>query len=207
MADQLFPIVERYISDTDMLNSLKGNQAQLYRIIGQGQTKSKDLDMPPAKIERKMELVAFKPLKKKDNPPEVKAEIEEARRSLDIELASLKKRDVQKRLANQTLRILDGVKSGTKDNQFFAGRLVLVTDKAGKNWSWCLTPHYPIISKIPPDPEYISKGYFAAEKLLEEIIMPAEIFDVRLNLAWGMARHFAPGDKVLIVDVARMYKI
>ena len=63
MSEPLFPEVEKYIAETDMLNKLKGNQAQLYRIIGQGKTKSKELDMLPANIERKMELVAFKPLK------------------------------------------------------------------------------------------------------------------------------------------------
>ncbi|NQT69306.1 MAG: hypothetical protein HQ552_06960 [Desulfobacteraceae bacterium] len=207
MPEPLFPEVEQYIADTDMLNKLKGNQAQLYRILGQGKTKSKELDMPPAEIERKMELVAFKPLKNKDAPLNVRKEIDAVKQSLDSELATLKKRDVQKRLANQTLRSLTEVKSGNKDNCFFAGRLILVVDKAGGNWSWCLTPHYPIIAKIPPDPEYIAKSYYEAEKLLGKIIMPAEIFDVRLNLAWMLARRFSLGENVLIIDVARMYKV
>lgn len=207
MPEPLFPEVEQYIVDTDMLNKLKGNQAQLYRIIGQGKTKSKELDMPPAEIERKIELVAFKPLKNKDVPSNVRKEIDEVKQSLDSELATLKKRDVRKRLANQTLRSLTEVKSGNKDNHFFAGRLILVVDKAGKNWSWRLTPHYPIIAKIPPDPEYIKKSYYEAEKLLGKIIMPAEIFDVRLNIAWILARRFSLGENVLIIDVARMYKV
>lgn len=207
MVESLFPEVEQYISDTDMLNKLKGNEAQLYRILGQGKTKSKELDMSPAEIERKMELVAFKPLRGREVPHNVRDEIDAVKRSLGSELANLKKRDVQKRLANQTFRSLVDVKSGMKDNHFFAGRLVLATDKAGKNWSWCLTPHYPIIFKIPPDPEYLSKSYYEAEKKLGEIIMPAEIFDVRLNLAWMLARHFSLGDNVLIIDVARMYKV
>ena len=207
MPEPLFPEVEKFIVDTGMLNKLKGNQAQLYRILGQGKTKSKELDMPPAEIERKMELVAFKTLKSKDVPSNVREEIDAVKRSLDSELANLTKRDVQKRLANQTLRSLTNIKSGIKDNHFFAGRLILVADKAGKNWSWCLTPHYPIIAKIPPDPEYIAKSYYEAEKLLGEIIMPAEAFDVRLDLAWKLARHFSSGENVLIVDVARMYKV
>lgn len=207
MVEPLFPEVEQYIVETDMLNKLKGNEAQLYRILGQGKTKSKELDMSPAEIERKMELVAFKPLKGREVPHNVRDEIDAVKHSLDSELANLKKRDVQKRLANQTLRSLDIVNSGMKDNHFFAGRLVFAADKAGKNWSWCLTPHYPIISKIPPDPEYLAKSYYEAEKLLGEIIMPAEIFDVRLKLAWMLARHFSLGDNVLIIDVARMYKV
>ena len=207
MPEPLFPAVEKYITDTDMMNKLKGNQAQLYRIIGQGKTKSKELEFPPTHIERKMELVAFKHLKGKNIPKEVRKEIEEAKQSLDIELAKLKKRDVQKRLSNQTLRSLAGVQTGMKDNHFFAGRLILITDTVGKNWSWCLTPHYPIISNIPPDFEYLVKSYHGAEELLNNIIMPADIFDLRLNLAWTMAKRFARGDKVLIIDVARMYKI
>ena len=207
MSNSLFPLVEQYIAEKDMLNKLKGNQAQLYRIIGQGKTKSKELDFPPADIERKMELVSFKPLKGKDVPQQVRKEIEETKQSLDKELAGLKKRDVQKRLSNQTLRSLQGVKTGSKDNHFFAGKLILVTDKVGKKWSWCLTPHYPIISDIPPDPKYLADSYTEAEKLLNEIIMPADIFDLRLNLAWIMARRFSRGDKVLIIDVARMYKV
>jgi hypothetical protein len=114
---------------------------------------------------------------------------------------------VQKRLSNQTLRSLDDVKTGTKDNHFYAGKFILATDKSGKNWSWCLTPYYPIISNIPPDPEYLSKSYYEAEKYLSEIIVSAKVFDLQLNLAWTLAKRFSMGDKVLIVDVARMYKI
>jgi len=207
MTELLFPAVEKYIADTDMLNKLKGNQAQLYRIIGQGKTKSKELEFPPTDIERKMELVAFKPLKGKNIPEEVRKEIEEVKHALDSEFAKLKNRDMQKRLSNQTLRSLTGVKTGMKDNHFFAGRLILVTDKSGKKWSWCLTPHYPIISNIPPDPKYLANSYYEAEKRLNDIIMPADIFDIRLNMAWNLARNFSRGSKVLIIDVARMYKV
>jgi len=207
MPDLLFPAVERYIAETDMLNKFKGNQAQIYRIIGQGKTKSKELEFPPTDIERKMELISFKPLKGKNIPGDVRKEIETVKQSLDIELAKLKKNDVQKRLSNQTLRSLEDVKTGMKDNHFFAGRLILVTDKAGKNWSWCLTPHYPIISNIPPDTKYLVNSYYEAEKLLHEIIVSGDIFDIRLNVAWNLAKRFSTGDNVLIIDVARMYKI
>ena len=84
---------------------------------------------------------------------------------------------------------------------------MLVNDKTGANWSWCLTQHYPIISKIPPDPEYLVKSYHEAEKRLNELILPAEKFDFCLNLAWMLARQFSKSDNVLIIDVARMYKI
>ncbi len=207
MPKTIFPEVEKYISENDMLNRFKGNQAQIYRILGQGNTKSAELDMPPAEIERKMELVAFKPFKDENVPLIVRNEIEEIRRSLEDEIAALKKREVQERMSNQVLRSIPNVKAGHKDNQFFAGRLILVVDKSGKNWSWCMTPHYPVISKIPPDPEYISKSYFVAEKKLSEIIIPAESFDNKLNLAWMLAQRFSQKEKVLIIDVARMYKI
>ena len=110
-------------------------------------------------------------------------------------------------MSNQVLRSLEGVNCGNKDNHFYAGRLILKADKSGKSWSWCMTPHYPIISKIPPDIGYISISYVEAEKLLSKIIIPAEQFDIRLNLAWTLASRFSRSEKILIIDVARMYKI
>ncbi len=208
MPSRLFPETERYISETDLLNKHRGNQAQLFRILGQGTTRSKELEYPPAEIERKMELVGFKLLQNDLHTPQrVKAEIDKVRRELDNELASFKQREVQKRLGNQTLRSLEGIKSGFKDNLFYAGKLILMYDKAGINWSWCLTQHYPIISKIPPDHDYLVKSYHEAEKQLQDLILPADKFDFCLNLAWVLARQFSKSDNVLIVDVARMYKI
>ena len=208
MTVQLFPETERYITETDMLNKHRGNQAQLFRILGQGTTRSKELELPPSTIERKMELVGFKLLQNDPKIPlTVKSEIDQVRRELDKELATLKNREVQKSLASQSLKHLEGEKYGFKDNLFFAGRLVLMHDKAAVNWAWCLTQHYPIISNIPPDPDYIVKSYHEAENLLQELILPAEKFDFGLNLAWMLARHFSKSDNVLIIDVARMYKI
>ena len=207
MPKQIFPEVEKFIEQTGMINKLKGNQAQLYRILGQGRTKSKELDMPPAEFERKMELVTFKPLQAENIPLPVKMEIESIQRSLENELVSLKKDEAQKRLANQVLRGLEGVKTGNKDNRFFAGRLILSNNKAGKEWNWSLTPHYPIVSTLPPDPHYIITAYYEAEKILNKIIQPPDEFEKRLDLAWAMASHFSSTDKILIVDVARMYKV
>lgn len=208
MATQLFPETEKYIAEKDLINKHRGNQAQLFRILGQGTTRSKELELPPAEIERKMELVGFKLLQNdQETPQAVKTEIAQVREELDKELLLLKKREFQKRLSNQTLRLLEGIKSGFKDNLFFAGRLVLLSDKAGINWSWCLTQHYPIITKIPPDPEYMMKSYHEAEKVLKTLILSAEKFNFSLNLAWMLARQFSKSDNVLIIDVARMYKI
>jgi hypothetical protein len=208
MATQLFPETEKYIAEKDLINKHRGNQAQLFRILGQGTTRSKELELPPAEIERKMELVGFKLLQNDPETPQVvKSEIAQVREELDKELVSLKKREFRKRLSNQTLRLLEGIKSGFKDNLFFAGRLVLLSDKAGINWSWCLTQHYPIITKIPPDPEYMMKSYHEAEKVLKALILSAQKFNFSLNLAWMLARQFSKSDNVLIIDVARMYKI
>ena len=203
----LFPEMERFIHDHDILSKVSGNLVvKLNRIIGKGKTKADGLELPPAAIERKMELVSLK------LPPDIKvpvavvSEIEGVRKDLNEELERLKKSEGVRRTASQALRGLS-VQSGFKDNNFFAGRLVLVCKNRGLNWSWSLTPHYPIISKIPPDPNYIIEGYQAAEDRLAKIILPAEVFESRLDLAWLMARHFSNTDHVLIVDVARMFKV
>jgi len=207
MSEPLFPEIESYIEKEGMLNKLKGNQAQIYRILGQGSSKSKELNMQPATIERKMEVDSFKVLQEAGVPVKVRDEVAAIRKELAQELDQLKKDETQKRLASQVLRSLTGVKSGNKDNRFFAGRLILTSNKGGTEWAWSLTSYYPIISNIPPDPLYIEKAYWAAEKLLTEIILAPDVFETRLNLAWLLARHFSIGDKVLIVDVARMYKV
>jgi hypothetical protein len=104
------------------------------------------------------------------------------------------------------LRRLPG-QAGQKDNQYYAGRLVLLPDNRTLTWAWSITPYYPIISKIPPDVEYLEKAYSAAEQLLERIVLPVEVFENRLVLTWSMARHFSDSENVLIVDVARLFKI
>ena len=69
--------------------------------------------------------------------------------------------------ALQVLHRLDGVSSGIKDNQFYAGRLVLGPDKSGQNWAWSMTPHYPVVDKIPADIDYVVAAYAASEKIVE----------------------------------------
>lgn len=207
MSNSLFPRVEKYIDDQGLLTKLKGHQAQLYRILGQGSTKARGMDIPPAEIERKMELAAFKPLHDPEVPEPVRMEIDRVRRELEGELSTLKKVEEQKKLANQVLRGLGLSHSGIKDNRFYAGRLILNCENNGKSWSWSLTPHYPIIDNIPPDSKYVQKAYEVAEELLKEILLDPEVFENRLKLSWLIARHFTPGEKILIIDVARMYKI
>jgi len=203
----LFPEMERFTHDHDILSKVSGNLVvKLNRIIGNGKTKADGLDLPPAAIERKMELVSLELPLDLRVPVAVTAEIEEVRKDLNEELERLKKSDGVRRTASQALRELS-VQTGFKDNNFFAGRLVLVSKNRGLNWSWSLTPHYPIISKIPPDPNYLIEGYQAAEDRLAKIVLHADVFESRLNLAWLMARHFSNTDHVLIVDVARMFKV
>ncbi|BCG47916.1 hypothetical protein GEOBRER4_n2767 [Citrifermentans bremense] len=207
MADSLFPAVEKYIENEGLLNKMKGYQAQLYRIMGQGSTRAKGLDLPPASIERRIELVSFKPLQDASAPKAIIAEIDQIRRELERELSFLKKTDEQKKLANQVLRGLGVSQSGIKDNRFYVGRLILSCENSGRAWTWSLTPHYPIIENIPPDLNYIQKAYFRAEELFKEILLAPDIFEEKLNLSWLIARHFSTGEKVLIIDVARMFKV
>jgi len=207
MADSLFPLVEQYIEKEGLLNKLKGHQAQIYRILGQGNTRAKGLDLSPATIERKMELVAFKPLQDAQVPKLVWDEVCRVRKELESEFSFLKKVEEQKKLANQVLQGLGISQRGVKDNRFFAGRLILSCDNSGKSWMWSLTPHYPILENIPPDAQYILKAYEAAEELLKEMLLKPDVFEDRLQLSWLIARHFSPGEKILIVDVARMYKV
>ncbi|MBW2118206.1 MAG: hypothetical protein JRH09_09855 [Deltaproteobacteria bacterium] len=203
----LFPEMEKFIQDNDVISKVSGNLVvKLNRIIGKGKTKADGLDLPPAAIERKMELVSLELPPDIEVPAAVISETEEVRKDLNEELERRKKSDGVRRTASQALRGLS-VQSGFKDNNFFAGRLVLVPKNRGLNWSWSLTPHYPIISKIPPDPNYLIEGYQCAEDRLEKIVLPAEVFESRLNLAWVMAKHLSNTDQILIVDVARMFKV
>jgi hypothetical protein len=144
-------------------------------------------------------------------PPDVEAEIREARSEVARELDTLKKPDAAKRLAVGVIRRLQetmgDVAAGQKDGQFYAGRFVLVPDKAGANWAWSLTKYYPIISKIPPDADYIYQAHAAAEAATQALVLPTDVFEQRLVLSHTMARVFSAGDDVLIQDVARMYKV
>jgi hypothetical protein len=112
----------------------------------------------------------------------------------------------RRRFALQVLQRL-GIPGGNKDNHFFAGRLVLTTDKGGQNWAWSMTPHYPVIAKIPADVEYVVSAYAVSERIVDKWTLPVERFLDRLSLAWIMARHFSESDDVLIADVARLFKV
>jgi len=203
----LFPVFEQFVEENDLLNKAKGSlAAKLPRIMGQGKTKADGLSLPPAPIERKAELVSLISSEGIDFPDPVMAELEKVQAEVEEEYARIKSSEGTKELAIQALKRLTCA-AGQKDNYYYAGKLVLLPVNRGATWSWSITPYYPIISKIPPDAEYIEKGFTAAEELLARLIMPPEIFEGRLYLAWNMARHFSDTDDVLIIDVARLFKI
>lgn len=203
-----FPAFEQFVDRQGLLANPKGIlAAKLPRILGQGQTRAIGLDMPPALIERQQELVSLNLPDTLSPTPDVEREIEEARKAIDQHITHMRHPDNRRRFALQVLHRLEDVPTGVKDNQFYAGRLVLVGDKSGQNWAWSMTPHYPVITKIPADVEYVVSAHAAAEKIIKEGTLPVEEFLDKLMLAWSMARHFSQSDDVLIADVARLFKI
>jgi hypothetical protein len=204
----LFPALERFVEHTGLLANAKGIlAARLPRILGQGQTRAEGLDMPPAKIERQQELLALTLPEEASRDLGVQSEIAEARRVVEAHIEHMRHPENRRRFAMEVLHRLEGVATGNKDNQFFAGRLILVPDTGGQNWAWSMTPHYPVIAKIPADIDYVLSAYAASERIVDKWTLPVDRFLDRLSLAWTMARHFGDGDNVLIADVARLFKI
>ncbi len=203
----LFPEFEHFVKKNRLLETAKGNlSAKLPRILGQGKSRAEGLELPPSPVERRLELTSLTVPPDLSLPREVKDEISAAKEWLTERFNELRNHEGQRRFASAVLKAL-GPPSGVKDNQFFVGRLVLIGDKAGQNWSWNLTPYYPFISKIPPDIEYVIKAHSAAEKMIEDSILPIGEFQERLELAWIIARQFSSSDHVLISDVARVFKV
>jgi hypothetical protein len=204
----LFPAFARFVERNGLLANAKGIlAARLPRILGQGQTRAEGLNMPPAGIERQQELLALSLPDTAVPDPEVLREIAEAKRAIAALAEHMRHPDNRRRFAMQVLHRLEGVQTGNKDNQFFAGRLVLVPDKSGQNWAWSMTAHYPVIAKIPADIDYVVSAYQAADRIVDKWTLPVDLFLDRLQLAWTMARHFTGSDDVLIADVARLFKI
>ena len=204
----LFPAFEAFVASEPDLRNPKGSlAAKLPRILGQGRTKTTHLDLPPAPIERRMELASLKLPVDMQVPGGVVVEIESVKREMTRILTELATADGKRRIAVESLRELSHQSSGQENNHYFAGGLVLVETNRAREWSWSLTPHYPLVSKIPPDVDYIAKAFRAAQELLRSLVLPVEEFESKLTLAWRMARHFSSNDDVLLVDVARMFKI
>jgi hypothetical protein len=209
----LFPEFEKFVSESGLFAKAKGGAlaANLPRILGQGKTKSIGLDLPPAPIERKLEIINLKLPDSVSLPQVVKDEIETVRVAVEREIKELTSEEGSRRLCSQAIqRIRDatGVNAGIKDNFFFADRLVLVPEMRRQSWSWNITPHYPVISKIPCDVTYIGKAFYAAKQKLQSLLLPHEVFENKLELSWQMARQFSKSDEtVLILDVAKMYLV
>jgi hypothetical protein len=204
----LFPALEQFVERTRLLANAKGIlAARLPRILGQGHSRAEGLNMPPAVIERQQELLALALPEEASRDALVQCEIEGARRAVEAHKEQFRHPENRRRFALQVLHRLAGIPSGNKDNHFFAGRLVLTTDKGGQNWAWSMTPHYPVIAKIPADIEYVVNAHAASERIVDKWTLPVERFLDRLSLAWIMARHFSESDDVLITDVARLFKV
>jgi len=205
---QLFPELERYVQQTGLLANAKGIlAARLPRILGQGKTRAEGLDLPPAAIERQQELLALSLPEDASRDPGIQRELETAQKAVDAHADQMRHPENRRRFALQVLRELNGVNTGNKDNHFFAGHFILVPDKSGLSWSWSMTPHYAMISKIPADVDYVVKAYSASERIVEKWTMPVDRFLDRLSLTWSLARHFSEDENVLIADVARLFKV
>lgn len=210
-APPLFPAFEAF-ADRQLKGQTSGIlSAKLPRILGQGRTRAEGLDMPPAPIERRMTLGGLELPANLGIPNEVMAEMREAQREADRELAAMKRPEVATRFAVGVIKRLQArlgaTAAGQKDGQYFAGQFVLVSDKTGANWAWSLTKHYPIISKIPPDADYVVAAHEVAEAAVQALVLAPEVFEQRLALSHAMARVFSNVEDVLIQDVARMYRV
>jgi hypothetical protein len=207
----LFPAFEAF-ADRQLKGQTSGSlSAKLPRILGQGRTRAEGLDLPPAPIERRMTLGGLELPASLGVPNDVLSEMREAQREAERELTAMKRPEVATRFAVGVIKRLQAklgaTAAGQKDGQYFAGQFVLVSDKTGANWAWSLTKHYPIISKIPPDADYIVAAHAAAEIAVQALVLAPEMFEQRLALSHAMARVFSNGDDVLIQDVARMYRV
>lgn len=210
-ATPLFPAFEAF-AERHLRGQASGSlSAKLPRILGQGRTRAEGLDLPPAPIERRMTLGGLELPANLSIPSEVLAEMRTAQREAERELTAMKRPEIATRFAVGVIKRLQAKlganAAGQKDGQYFAGQFVLVSDKAGANWAWSLTKHYPIVSKIPPDPDYLVEAHAVADVAVQALVQPPEVFEQRLALSYAMARVFSAGDDVLIQDVARMYRV
>ena len=207
----LFPAFEAW-AEQNLRGKVSGALlAKLPRVLGQGRTRAEGLDLPPAPIERRQTLARLDLPSMFRVPPDVEEEIREASRYAERELDAMKRPESIQRFVvgviKQLQTTLGQEAAGQKDAQYYAGRFVLVHDKAGANWAWSLTKFYPIISKIPPDIDYVVRAHALAEAAVQALVLAPEVFEHRLALSHAMARGFSSGEDVLIQDVARMYKI
>ena len=204
--EPLFPHFERFVKASGLDRAKGSLSAKLPRILGQGTTRAAGMSDPPADIERKAELAGLQFPADVIVPEEVQAEVQAASTDVEALRTELKRPDGLRRFVTRSLQDLAGTK-GSSNGYYFVDRLILRDSKSGFEWAWCVTPHYPIVDKIPPDPSYVAKAFSIAQEQIRAIVLPADEFESRLSLAWTMARHFSRSDDVLVTDVMRMYQI
>ncbi len=206
----LFPNFVRFVTTTGLLDKAKGNlAAKIPRILGQGNTRADRLEMPPAIIERKQELATLIFPAGYTAPPEVAEEIEQAKVDVEKLRAELRTDEGIRRFAVGTLQNIQGPTgySGIQDGHYFADRLILGWDKSGMEWSWSITPHYPIIKTIPPNVEYLLHAFEQARNQVKAMTMPDSVFEKKLELAWTIARQLGGTEDVLVLDVMKVFRV
>lgn len=206
----MFPEFLKYAQLENLLaKKLAGNlDAKLPRILGQGKTRAVGLELPPSPIERKQEFITLELPPPYILPATVIEEKIRVKTELERELKHLCSEEGARSLASNVIRSINTELQGLKNNYFYADKFLLIPDKKRASWSWSITPHYPIIDKIPPDLDYLIKAFAAAEEKVEQMVIPPDEFEKKLELSWLLAKHYsAESDKVLLSDVARMFVI
>ncbi len=205
--ETLFPQFEAFVREARLDRAGGSLSAKLPRILGQGTTKATGMKDPPAPIERKAELAGLEFPADPAPPEAVREEVRAAAEEVARVRAELKRPDGLRRFVAECFQGLD-VEKGQSNGYYFAGRLLLCESKGGLEWAWSVTPHYPIIDRIPPDPEYVVKAHQLAQEKIRTLVVKPEEFEQRLTLAWHMARRLARSDDdVLVTDVMKMYQV
>ena len=204
--DNLFPHFQRFVQASSLDRAKGSLSAKLPRILGQGTTRATGMPNPPSAIERKAELAGLEFPTEPAAPAEVMAEVRAATADVEALRAELKKPAALRRFIADSTREL-GVPTGSSNGYHFAGRLILRSAKSGFEWSWCVTPHYAIVDRIPPDPAYVRKAFHAAQEKMRALILAPDDFERRLLLAWTMAKAWSPSDEVLVTDVMKMFQV
>ena len=204
---ELFPAFRRWVRDSGFIDKGKGNlAAKLPRILGQGMTRAKGLDLPPAPIERKIEFASLQFPNDFPAPPEVLQEQKTASEELEKLKTEMMREEFRRKLAVEVLEQVPEPR-GTKDGKFYSAGVILQPSKSGLDWAWSITPHYPIIEKLPPDAAYIVAAYHAAKTEMKNLALEPHDFQKRLELAWFIARQFSDTDSVFITDVMKMFNV
>ena len=202
----LFPHFESFVADSGLDRAKGFFAAKLPRILGKGTTRAIGMDDAPADVERKDELAGLELPSELVVPDAVRIEVDAARRDVEALRRKLKREDGRRRFSADCLQELADPK-GVSNGYYYADRLILRWRKGGFEWAWCVTPHYPIVGRIPPDASYVIRAFEAARRKIRDLVLPADEFERRLSLAWSMARQWSRSDDVLVTAVMKMYQI